>query len=273
VDNCVEAAPQDGLCPAPTSPIIRLFGAISLVLSLDRRPTAAGNSTIRPAVGLPLYPTNGPLPFEPSPMAEQNTKGRIYPRSTLHGARRRPGPPTGQRQTWSPSSFDIVARNGSLSATFTWRAQPMLKAARSLRPPAMGLAAFFNRCRNGSPSGSVHLRLGTWAAGLHSFASAWSPSFSVPDARLRQWQHRVNRGHVVGGTDNPGPGLPPEHWIAAILAVALVAVLAAGTIRVEQCRVVPGAFAKASQRVCERSPLADVLARKVDGAIRSIVLR
>jgi hypothetical protein len=54
--------------------------------------------------------------------------------------------------------------------------------------------------------------------------------------------------------------------------VALVAVFVAGTIPVEECRIVPGFFGSASPRVCERSALAFVLARKVDGAIRSIVL-
>jgi hypothetical protein len=58
-----------------------------------------------------------------------------------------------------------------------------------------------------------------------------------------------------------------------ILAVALAAVFVAGTIRVEECRIVPGAFASDDRRVCERSALALVLARKVDGAIRSNVLR
>ena len=69
-----------------------------------------------------------------------------------------------------------------------------------------------------------------------------------------------------------GP-LPRLERSTATLAVALAAVFVAGTIRVEECRIVPGAFASASQRVCERSVLAFVLARKVDGAIRSIVLR
>ena len=55
--------------------------------------------------------------------------------------------------------------------------------------------------------------------------------------------------------------------------VALAAVFAAGTIPVEDCRIVPGFFGSASRRVCEQSGLAFVLARKVDGAIRSIVLR
>jgi hypothetical protein len=59
----------------------------------------------------------------------------------------------------------------------------------------------------------------------------------------------------------------------AILAVALVAVFVAGAIRVEECRIVPGFFGSASRRVCEPSALAFVLGRKVDGAIRSIVLR
>jgi hypothetical protein len=54
--------------------------------------------------------------------------------------------------------------------------------------------------------------------------------------------------------------------------VALLAVFVAGTIPVEECRIVPGFFGSASQRVCERSALAFVLARKVDGAIRSNVL-
>jgi hypothetical protein len=54
--------------------------------------------------------------------------------------------------------------------------------------------------------------------------------------------------------------------------VALVAVFVAGTIPVEECRIVPGFFGSASRRVCERSALAFVLARKVDAAIRSIVL-
>jgi hypothetical protein len=60
---------------------------------------------------------------------------------------------------------------------------------------------------------------------------------------------------------------------AAILAVALVSVFMAGMIRVEECRIVRGFFGSASQRVCEPSAVAFVLARKVDGAIRSIVLR
>jgi hypothetical protein len=55
--------------------------------------------------------------------------------------------------------------------------------------------------------------------------------------------------------------------------VALAAVFAAGTIPVEDCRIVPGFFGSASRRVCEQSGLAFVLARKVDGAIRSIVLQ
>ena len=59
----------------------------------------------------------------------------------------------------------------------------------------------------------------------------------------------------------------------AIVAVALVALFVAGTIRVEECRTVPGAFASAYRTVCERSALAVILARKVDGAIRSIVLQ
>jgi hypothetical protein len=56
-------------------------------------------------------------------------------------------------------------------------------------------------------------------------------------------------------------------------AVALAVVFAAGAIPVEDCRIVPGFFGSASRRVCEQSGLAFVLARKVDGAIRSIVLQ
>ena len=55
--------------------------------------------------------------------------------------------------------------------------------------------------------------------------------------------------------------------------VALAAVFAAGAIPVEDCRIVPGFFGSASRRVCEQYALAFVLARKVDGAIRSIVLQ
>jgi hypothetical protein len=56
-------------------------------------------------------------------------------------------------------------------------------------------------------------------------------------------------------------------------AVALAAIFAAGAIPVEDCRIVPGFFGSASRRVCEQSGLAFVLARKVDGAVRSIVLQ
>jgi hypothetical protein len=55
--------------------------------------------------------------------------------------------------------------------------------------------------------------------------------------------------------------------------VALAAVFAAGAIPVEDCRIVPGFFGSTSRRVCEPYALAFVLARKVDGAIRSIVLQ
>jgi hypothetical protein len=67
--------------------------------------------------------------------------------------------------------------------------------------------------------------------------------------------------------------LPRVERSTAILAAAFAAVFMAGTIRVEECRIKPGAFASASRRVCEPSALAFVLARKVDGAIQSIVLR
>jgi hypothetical protein len=68
--------------------------------------------------------------------------------------------------------------------------------------------------------------------------------------------------------------------IAFILAVALVAALVVASIRVEECRLVPGAFSSAfssafdvSRRICGRAALAVVLAYKIEGASRAIVLR
>jgi hypothetical protein len=66
-------------------------------------------------------------------------------------------------------------------------------------------------------------------------------------------------------------------WIAAeILAVALLA----ASIRVEECRMVPGAFSHAfssgfdvSRRVCDRSALAVVFAHKIGSAARTIILQ
>jgi hypothetical protein len=61
--------------------------------------------------------------------------------------------------------------------------------------------------------------------------------------------------------------------IAVILALALVVALA--LIRVEECRIVPGAFSSAfslgfdvSRRVCDQSTLATVMVHKVTAAIR-----
>ena len=66
--------------------------------------------------------------------------------------------------------------------------------------------------------------------------------------------------------------------IAAILAVALVAALVAGTIQVEECRTVPGAFSSdfsrdfdVSRKVCDRSTLAIVVAHKAESALRVVV--
>jgi hypothetical protein len=75
---------------------------------------------------------------------------------------------------------------------------------------------------------------------------------------------------------HPSGALSKMERITAILAVALVAALVPGTIPIEECRIVPGAFSSGfgvSQRVCKRSALAAVLARKVEGAVRSIILR
>jgi hypothetical protein len=66
--------------------------------------------------------------------------------------------------------------------------------------------------------------------------------------------------------------------IAAILAVALVAALVVGTIQVEECRIVPGAFSSAfsrsfdvsRRRVCGQSALAVVLSHKIEGAARVV---
>ena len=65
-------------------------------------------------------------------------------------------------------------------------------------------------------------------------------------------------------------------WIAAILAVALVG----ASIKVEECRIVPGAFSKAfsgafdvSRKVCDQSTVAVALAHKVDDAMRGLVTR
>jgi hypothetical protein len=65
-------------------------------------------------------------------------------------------------------------------------------------------------------------------------------------------------------------------WIAGLLAAALVA----ASIRVEECWIVPGAFSKdfssafdVSRRVCVRAALAVVLAHKIEGAARAIILR
>ena len=65
-------------------------------------------------------------------------------------------------------------------------------------------------------------------------------------------------------------------WIAAILGVALVA----ASIKVEECRIVPGAFSKdfssdfdVSRKVCDQSTLAAVLGHKVGSAMRTLVAR
>jgi hypothetical protein len=96
---------------------------------------------------------------------------------------------------------------------------------------------------------------------------------TAPITSATEQSAAVKRG--LSMTDVSLPAYSPliRSLTAATPAVVLVAVFVAGTIRVEECRIVPGAFASASRRVCERSALAFVLARKADGAIRSIVLR
>jgi hypothetical protein len=68
--------------------------------------------------------------------------------------------------------------------------------------------------------------------------------------------------------------------IAFILAVVLVAALVVASIRVVECRIVPGAFSSAfssgfdvSRKVCERSTLATMVAHKAESALRVLVLR
>jgi hypothetical protein len=66
--------------------------------------------------------------------------------------------------------------------------------------------------------------------------------------------------------------------IAFILAVALVAALVVASIRVEECRIVPGAFSGAfssafdvSRKVCDRAAFAVVLAHKIENGVRTLV--
>jgi hypothetical protein len=65
----------------------------------------------------------------------------------------------------------------------------------------------------------------------------------------------------------------PDKFADLAKVVALAAAFAAGTIPIKDCRIDPGFFGSASRTVCQQSALAFVLARKVDGAIQSIVLR
>jgi MFS family permease len=95
-------------------------------------------------------------------------------------------------------------------------------------------------------------------------------------------------GAAIGGVTGPslfgyliGTGsiaaVAAGYAIAAALMLIAAAVEFAFGVDAEQrsldCRIVPGFFGSASRRVCEQYALAFVLARKVDEAIRSIVLQ
>jgi hypothetical protein len=78
----------------------------------------------------------------------------------------------------------------------------------------------------------------------------------------------------------PIQSLTRVEWVAFILAVALVAALLVASIRVKECRIVPGAFSSTfssgfdvSRKVCDRSTLATVVAHEAESALRVLVLR
>jgi hypothetical protein len=77
----------------------------------------------------------------------------------------------------------------------------------------------------------------------------------------------------------PVPVLPAQSlWRIARITMLLAFAFAGASIRIEECRTVPGAFSNGfpagfdvSRKVCGQAALATVVARKVAGALQTAI--